>query len=784
MGDFARATPLFLEARDILKRVVGAEHPDYAACINNLAVIYDAQEDYEKARALFLEVREIKKRKLGTQHPSYAITLINLGENYRRVQDYAKAEPLFHEASGIFKHALGTDHPSYAATLLNLAMLHESQGNYRKAEPLYRQSSEIRKRVFGKDHPKYVAILHKLAVLYRSEGDNEKATTLFRESLEISRNLVDRYAFGQSQNSQIKYAAAIRYRLDALVSHGLGTTEAKNEIYSDILAWKGMTLLRQRRYRLIGEDARTRPILKGLTAVTRQLSASLRRPPDRRSQTAWRKQLSDLTEQRDALEAELASSSKQIGAFGKRIQTNELLDILPQDAVLIDLLSFDFWQRVPKDDYHILKSRRHFLASILRKGQPVQFVNLGPEADINDAVDRWRTVFLSKNPKDAPKIIPAGRKLRQLVWEPLLPYLKQARTVIICPDRSLGRVSFAALPGRKPNTFLIEDHRLACLPVPQLLPDLLREASDEHRPNGDLLLVGDVDYDADPDPTGETTASGQGRSEMPGVSVDAEFAALKETAGEIASIRDLFLELNVVGPEAVRSLQKQSATEASLRRYAGMYKSLHFATHGFFADPSKESALQLAVQKTPQEGGSPLFNAREHGNYMEGAHPGQLSGLVLAGANRPAVAGRDDGILTADEISFLPLEGVNLVVLSACETGLGPVAGGEGLLGVQRAFQVSGSRSVVASLWNVDDVATRRLMDRFYRNLLQKKMSKLDALREAQLWMLNSPESAQGSIVRGKVVRLKKPARDAKPRKGQRTDPRYWAAFVLSGDWR
>ena len=116
---------------------------------------------------------------------------------------------------------------------------------------------------------------------------------------------------------------------------------------------------------------------------------------------------------------------------------------------------------------------------------------------------------------------------------------------------------------------------------------------------------------------------------------------------------------------------------------------------------------------------------------------------------------------------------MDLVVLSACETGLGEVAGGEGLIGIQRAFQVAGARTTIASLWNVDDEATRRLMETFYRNYWKKDLSKLDALRTAQLWLLNHPE-----VVRG-ANRL-----DQESRGSKRLSPRHWAAFILSGDWR
>jgi CHAT domain-containing protein len=131
--------------------------------------------------------------------------------------------------------------------------------------------------------------------------------------------------------------------------------------------------------------------------------------------------------------------------------------------------------------------------------------------------------------------------------------------------------------------------------------------------------------------------------------------------------------------------------------------------------------------------------------------------------------------MTAEELAFLPLEGVNLAVLSACETGLGEVAGGEGLLGIQRSFQIAGTQSVVASLWKVNDAATRRLMQEFYTNYLEREMTMLDALRETQLWALNHPSDVPRGTVR---------ERQELDTAHQRLSPQYWAAFVLSGDWR
>jgi CHAT domain-containing protein len=137
-------------------------------------------------------------------------------------------------------------------------------------------------------------------------------------------------------------------------------------------------------------------------------------------------------------------------------------------------------------------------------------------------------------------------------------------------------------------------------------------------------------------------------------------------------------------------------------------------------------------------------------------------------------AKREDGILTAVEVAGLDLERAELVVLSACETGLGRVAGGEGVLGLQRAFQLAGAKTTVASLWKIPDRATMQLMQCFYENLWDKKMTRLDALRKAQIWMLKVGRQRGLDLEEG----------GAKKSTAGRLPPCYWATFVLSGDWR
>jgi len=229
-------------------------------------------------------------------------------------------------------------------------------------------------------------------------------------------------------------------------------------------------------------------------------------------------------------------------------------------------------------------------------------------------------------------------------------------------------------------------------------------------------------------------------------------------------------------------------TETRLvQELSGHWQYVHVATHGFFASPTVLSAL---APREDDAMGLIGFGSTHAGWRRVGYDPLLLSGIALAGANRPTDPnsvpdGRTDGILTAAEVQHLDLTGTKLVVLSACETGLGKVAGGEGVFGLQRAFALSGAETLVTSLWKVPDEQTQTLMTRFYTNLWDKKMGKLEALREAQLALLNRQLDSSSTAAPDQADQPRAPGAPESPA-GQpelaMADPYYWAAWVLSGD--
>ncbi|HWB01231.1 MAG TPA: CHAT domain-containing protein, partial [Pirellulales bacterium] len=605
------------------------------------------------------------------------------------------------------------------------------------------------------------------------------------------------------------------------------------------------------------------PTTGGSSAELSQRAVELRK--------AWQEQRAALEADFEQLEKQLAQKSAVFHQQHERRTVRPAAVIAslkqaPRATALVDILEYEHFADLGTKN----SGEQRVAAFVIESDGQIHRVELGPARPIHDAILAWRESYggarLNQNP---------GQVLRQLLWTPLEGYLKQADTVLISPDGPLAQLPWAALPGRNPSTYLIEERAIAVVPIPQILPELLREAPHDEAPDS-LLVAGDIAYGGDAGSSSDLLAqrSAVGR-ERGGNWL--QFSELPNAASELKSILGGYEQ--VKQRAHVDVLERQDATEEAFREQAPIHAWVHLVTHGFFAPAELNARLATSAPAAPaapaqanlgqaiagvgavfvmrnghclvdrlftdgaadkdgrlQAGDELIAVAQAGGQWVDvqdkelqqvlsmtrgpaGAavrlrvrpqanpdrvielelvravlptsaaaqrppptNPGLLSGLAFAGSNKPPENGHDDGILTAMEVASLDLSQVDTVVLSACETGLGEVAGGEGLLGLQRAFEVAGAKTVVASLWKVPDRATQMLMTRFYQNLWQKKMPKLDALREAQLWMLRDVPKDQELLAQAnRGVDIDAPAE--KPDSSS-LSPRYWAAFVLSGDWR
>jgi CHAT domain-containing protein len=368
----------------------------------------------------------------------------------------------------------------------------------------------------------------------------------------------------------------------------------------------------------------------------------------------------------------------------------------------------------------------------------------------------------------------AARALRARIWDPVAPRVEGAGQIFIVPDGALHLLPFPALPTND-GGYLVE--RDAVLHILGTERDVAVPAS--AAPGSGLLAVGGPAFDA----TSLFAALGPGNAPAPSpgpasnpASATAEldpalvfrgarsacgafrtlhFDPLPAAGGEVAAIASVWRSSGGIARYGgAETLTGEAASETALKRDAPGRRTLHLATHGFF--------LRRDCPSTPASS-SPAGRDGESAALDAIENPLLLSGLALAGANHRDAAGaeEDDGVLTAEEVAALDLSGVEWAVLSACETGVGDVMAGEGVFGLQRAFQVAGARTVITSLWAVDDEATRAWMDKLYRARLVDAKSTAVAVRDASLSVLRE-------------------GRD----KGRGGHPYYWAGFVAVGDWR
>ncbi len=749
MGDAKSALALTRRTLMLTREALGERHPGYATLLSNLALMHQNVGDLKAALPLSDQALKLREEVLGERHPGCAISLNNLAALHLDLGDHKAALPLAQRALRLRAEVLGEGHPHYAVSLNTLAMAHRAAGAHKAALPPLTEALKVTEAALGKRHPQYAKCQHNLAGLHLEMGGHEAALALSEGALTGAFTDLRDNAAVQSDRQQLAAAEALRHRLDLRLSLPDGRDLPLAAEHA--LAWKGSLLLRQQRRRLALRLAGSPEASKAgadLQAVTRQLAA-LRHGPG-----ATRERLEALEAERDEAEARLAKVSEEFRLLraSERPSAEALSRSLPEGAVLVDY--FFYWHQGLLDGDGRPRPERRLAAFIHRRGRQTARLGLGGAVAVEEAVSRWLSLLRKARQGDMP-----AAALKRLVWSPLERHLDGARVILISPDGVLGTVPFAALPGRKSGSYLIEDVALAGVAVPQAIPDMLRPVKKEDRLGPSLLLVSDVDYEG-----GASGARSEDGARSAPLGIGRRWERLPATSAEGAAVGKAFKARFEGG--AVRDLTKGGPTKTAVRGHLGGVRYAHFATHGYFAPEAVRSALgtrkELAV--------------REH--EASGWHPLLLSGLALAGANKEPGPGEEDGILTALEVSEMDLSKLELAVLSACETGLGKVAAGEGIMGMQRAFQVAGARSVIASLWSVDDRATQSLMSEFYRIAWERDavVSRAEALRKAQLAMLR--EGVKRGVARGTVGEL------VPEKAARRAAPYYWAAFILSGDWR
>lgn len=761
-----------------------------SACLNSLqGDCHRKGGDETAAIAAYLTSMKRFKALVAPGRKGLAASLSNLPSLHIGIDDEDRPRHLYRFALAI-QQVIGEPQLAYASSLSNLADAYRARAEYTRAEPLYLESLEIAEKTFGREHPLTAINQANLGLHYAELNRPRDAEPLLRAGCDVMRGWLDRMADNQSERQQLLSADEYRGYLGAWLGVATQAQQPVAERYERLLAWKGAVYATQTERNAVLRLPQARSQWTQLQQVRRQIALLALTAPSRSSPDAVQlaerqeRQLAELTAERESLEVELSRkyADFQSGKIARRMSTDELRGRLPPDFALLDFVEYQHPNNAATEQKQSSRWERRLAAFVVRRDQEIHWVDLGLVEVLQLSVDRWRTAHGRASCAPAERLA-AGKALSEQLWLPLAPFLNDARTILVAPDGVLHAIPFGAIPGKTSGSYLLEERAFAVVPVPQVIGAWLdrAESSVEAARPPSLFILGEVDYGAAPgtvDPglvaNDRSPAARAAREDRGG---PLTFLPLANARAEFLSVKDSFEKRFPMG--SVRPFRGPMATEASLRQHAPGSRYIHLVTHGFFAPESVLSILDrhVATRLGPEEGEflsiermTHEFGKRPAHRTVAGFHPGLLSGIALAGANVSTQSGQDDGIHTALEVSALDLQATELVVLSACETGLGKVAGGEGVLGLQRAFQQAGARATVASLWNVSDRTTMLLMSRFYENLWDKKMPKLEALREAQLWLMRDQD-----------------ARAAKPETIESTEPLppyYWAAWVLSGDWR
>jgi tetratricopeptide (TPR) repeat protein len=803
MGDHAAALPLLRHALETRRAALGEGHPDSAITLHNMARFYIEMGDLDAALPLFSQALEIRRAALGENHPHYAESLHCLVLMGRAMGRYGAALPICRQMLEIHRAALGEGHPRYAADLQNLAMLHQEMGDHAAALPLLRQAGEITRTALGEEHPDYACYLRSLSTLYVATGRCSEALPLMEQAASVMDRMVGQILAIGSERQRIAYLNRVVGSLHgflSLVLHHLSDSPAAVRAALDLVlrrkAIAAEAMGTQRDAVLGGKYPALEPRLRELAALRMLIARKILAGPGLEGLECHLQRLAEWNRQKEHLEADLARQipemnlEQKLGAADRRAVALNL----PEDMALVEFVRFpvfDF-EAVPARGESYWKPSR-YVAFVLPGGAPdeAQMIDLGEAEPIDHMIADFRAGVIADSAagygrdmaRRREEIPPtaacdAGSALRAALFDRLAPALGSRTRLLIAPDGDLSRLPFEVLPtadGRR----LIDACQISYLSCGR---DVLRFGTESIGQPGEPLVVADPDFDLETVIVHESAQSkagfwsrllGRGKKVTgPPRQPVAPLATIAVSAGRHS--RDLHHDRSAYHfhrlPETraegqwvatrlgVSPWLEAAALEGRLKAACRSPRILHLATHGFFL-PDQQTAfhdggrdMRLDPIALPSEA---LGAGRLAGPMME--NPMLRSGLALAGANswlqgRNLPEEAQDGLLTAEDVTGLDLLATELVVLSACETGLGQVHVGEGVFGLRRAFVLAGAKTLVMSLWKVPDEPTRELMEDFYGHLLAGQ-GRAEALREAQLEM-----------------------------KAKYPEPFYWGAFICQGD--
>lgn len=694
VGRFDLADALMKEVLEISSELQGEKSNNHQKFLSNQALLYREMERYDDAISIYKELIKIKERRLGTKHPDYAHMLNNLASLYLLTGQEAEVEPLLKESMEIYENKFSTEHKLYAGAISDLGNYYRYVERFEEAKPLLEESLKTKEKVLGSNHPDYVQSQEDLALLLWKMEDYDRASELFQDALGKTLSFINSYFPPMSEAEKTKYWDQLRPRFESFYSFAFDGNNPKKELieeaYNYHIATKGLLLSSSNKIKQ-----------KILTSDNQELIDQYLIWLDQKEALAQyysysKEELEDQNINRDSLEREANASEKSLSQKsdlfneGYKLTQLQLTDVqnrLKSNEKAIEIIRYRYFGKYFGESVK-------YAALVLSSDAPIQVKVLDNGSQLEGRYFKYYNNVIKQKLEDDYSY--------DQYWAPIASALPEKGKVYISADGIYNQINLNGLS--KNGQFVLDRY--------------------------DLHFVGNSKY------IGETSTSFSSKTAFLIGNPSFGGSSINPLPGTGVELNLINKYLTSSGFKSQKVLSKD-ASEVNIKKVDSP-AILHIATHGYFLediDGSDKKVFGVSVESAKN---NPLLR----------------SGLLLADAanvdqNSASLSSSNNGVLTAYEAINLSLDGTELVVLSACETAVGDVKAGEGVYGLQRAFIGAGAKSLLMSLWKVDDEATQELMTNFYSAWL-KTGDKNSAFASSQ-----------------KKLKLKYP------------HPYYWSAFVL-----
>ncbi len=674
--------------------------------LTNLAFTYQLSGNLAEAEKSFLTIKDIFEKKYGiagqTNNPDYANLLNQIALLYIQMGKMDQVEALLVKSATVYKKKLTEESPAFAKVQNDLGNFYRMQARYAEAETALQKAVDIRKRVLGESHPDYVKSVENLAILYWKKGDFAKAKPVFSDAMNKSLDFITHYFPPMSEAEKTKYWDILQPRFQRFYNYAIEASATDPSILKDVfnyqIATKALLLNSTNKIKKAILSSGDAALINDYIKWIKQKETLARYYALSKEELKEQKiDLVSLEKEANATERSLSQRSTDFSQAyaNEQITLDKISALLGDNEAVLEIIHIRGFDKDFTND-------AKYAALVLTKG------STQPKIAMLDNGNQMETRY-AKFYKNAIQQKMVDEYSYDQYWARIEPLVAGKKTIFISPDGVYNQINLNTLR-KTDGDYVLNRYDLVVIGNSKDL--IVIKQRTKGGAKKDAFLLGFPDY-------------GGNAVALPGTKVEIEgITKILTTAGYKTTQR-----------------QQKEASEANLKAVKGP-SLMHIATHGYFladADLNGGDALGIDAENAKN---NPLLR----------------SGLILAGVpaqgkanSAPDLESNDNGVLTAYEAMNLNLEGTDLIILSACETGLGDVRAGEGVYGLQRAFLVAGANALVMSLWKVDDAATQQLMTNFYTNW-SKSGDKLKAFKQAQLQLM-----------------------------AKYKEPYYWGAFVMMG---